>query len=380
MAQTPKINRWLLPLSWLYGAGVSLRNSLYNMGRLKSHTFPIPVICVGNLAVGGTGKTPMIEHLVRMLIGDFRVAIVSRGYRRKSMGLKVAALGDSASRIGDEPAQLLRKFGDRIQIVVDGNRVRAINHLVNQPYSQRPDVILMDDGFQHRSVRPSLSILLSSYNRLMTDDVLLPAGHLREPARGRYRANVLVVTKCPPLLKPIDCTFTERRLDLYPHQKLLFSEVKYDDPVPIFQRDAAPTKIDTNAVIIAISGISHPEEFFAYVERGFSRVVTLPYVDHHHYSRRNVTTWENILTDHLTRGMEVVFLCTDKDAVKIFELEPYMSGELRKRFLRLPIQVRFKGQGEQELRQLVLGHIAQFTRRQLQVSTLGEDQEEETEQ
>ena len=128
-----------------------------------------------------------------------------------------------------------------------------------------PDVILMDDGFQHRSVQPSLSILLSSYNRLMTEDALLPAGRLREPARGRYRADVVVVTKCPTLLKPIDCTFTERKLDLYPHQKLLFSEVKYEDPVPIFRRDAEATKIDTNAVVIALSGISHPEEFFAYL-------------------------------------------------------------------------------------------------------------------
>lgn len=366
MDQTPKINRWLLPFSALYGAGVALRNSLYNMGRLKSHTFPIPVICVGNLAVGGTGKTPMIEHLVRMLMGDLRIAIVSRGYKRKSMGLKVAELDDSASRIGDEPAQLLRKFGDKIQIVVDSNRVRAINHLVNQPYSQRPDVILMDDGFQHRSVQPSLSILLSSYNRLMTDDVLLPAGRLREPARGRYRADVVVVTKCPTLLKPIDCTFTERRLDLYPHQRLFFSEVKYDSPVPIFRRDAEPTKIDTNAVVVAISGISHPEEFFAYVERGFSRVVTLPYGDHHHYSRRNVTTWENILTDYLARGAEVVFLCTDKDAVKIFELESYMSRELRERFLRLPIRVHFKSHGEEDLRALVMNHIAQFTSEQAQ--------------
>ena len=141
MDQTPKINKWLLPLSALYGVGVSLRNSLYNMGRLKSHSFPIPIICVGNLAVGGTGKTPMIEHLVRMLMGDLRIAIVSRGYRRKSMGLKVAELGDSASRIGDEPAQILRKFGDKIQIIVDGNRVRAINYLVNQPYSQRLSLI-----------------------------------------------------------------------------------------------------------------------------------------------------------------------------------------------------------------------------------------------
>ena len=377
MDQTPKINRWLLPLSALYGVGVSLRNSLYNMGRLKSHSFPIPIICVGNLAVGGTGKTPMIEHLVRMLMGDLRIAIVSRGYRRKSMGLKVAELGDSASRIGDEPAQILRKFGDKIQIIVDGNRVRAINYLVNQPYSQRPDVILMDDGFQHRSVQPSFSILLSSYNRLMTEDALLPAGRLRESARGRYRADVVVVTKCPTLLKPIDCTFTERRLDLYPHQRLLFSEVKYEDPVPIFRRNAEATKIDTNAVVIALSGISHPEEFFAYVERGFSRVVTLPYADHHHYSRRNVTTWENILTDYLARGVEVVFLCTDKDAVKIYELESYMSRELRERFLRLPIQVRFKSHGEEDLRKLVLEHIAQFTRTQAQEEEHKEEEEKE---
>jgi tetraacyldisaccharide 4'-kinase len=365
MTQISKINRWLLPLSWIYGAGVQLRNGLYNMGRLKSHTFPIPIICVGNLVAGGTGKTPMIEYLARILEGDFKVAIVSRGYRRKSTGLKEVTLGDNADRIGDEPAQLLRKFGDKIQIVVDGNRVRAINHLVNQPYSQRPDVILMDDGFQHRSVLPSLSILLSSYNRLMTDDALLPAGRLRESARGRYRADIVVVTKCPPLLKPIDCTFTERRLDLYPHQMLLFSEVIYDDPVPIFGQDIQPTKIDTNAVVVAVSGISHPEEFFDYLRRGFSRVTTLPYSDHHRYSIRNVTTWENILTDYMIRGAEVVFLCTDKDAVKIYELESYMSEELRKRFLRLPIQMRFKSHGEERMREAVLEHIVHFAQKQL---------------
>lgn len=359
MPHRPRINRWLLPLSWIYGVGVSLRNSLYDSGKLKSHTYPIPVICVGNLVAGGTGKTPMVEHLIRMLLPQYSVAVVSRGYRRKSCGMKIAKPSDSPRVIGDEPAQLIKKFGDKIQMVVDSNRVRAINYLVQQPYSSRPDVILMDDGYQHRSVKPSFAILLSNFNRLMTEDRLLPAGRLREPAHERNRADAVIITKCP-ILQPIDHSLTERNLNLYPYQDLLFSEVMYDAPLPIFSRDPQPVEISINSVIIAIAGIAQPDEFFDNLKDRYSRVITFPYRDHHSYTHDDLTTWENILTDLQLQHKEVVFVCTDKDAVKIEGLRRWISQDLQHRFLHLPIKVRFKKQGEERLRRRIFQHIATF--------------------
>ena len=182
-----EIRRAMLPLSWLYGIGVDLRNWLFNRKILKQHTFDIPVICVGNLTVGGTGKTPHIEYLIRLLTPRYKVAVLSRGYKRKSKGFLIVDTDSKVQDVGDEPLQIKQKFPNTL-VVVDKNRVSAIQKILSIEKSERPDVILLDDGFQHRHVLPSLSILLVDSNRPVFEDKLLPAGLLREPLKGKDRA------------------------------------------------------------------------------------------------------------------------------------------------------------------------------------------------
>ena len=181
---TPSIvpRRSLQPFSWLYGIGVNVRNALFDRKILKQHSFNIPVICVGNLTVGGTGKTPHIEYLIRLLTPDYKVAVLSRGYKRRSKGFLIVDVDSHANDVGDEPLQLKQKFPE-IVMVVDKNRVRAIEKILAIEKEERPDVILLDDGFQHRHVLPSLTILLVDSNRPVYEDRLLPAGYLREPLK-----------------------------------------------------------------------------------------------------------------------------------------------------------------------------------------------------
>ena len=197
--RTVPIHRWLLPFSWIYGGGI-----------LQSKSFDVPVICIGNLTVGGTGKTPHTEYLIRLLqqVG-LNVAVLSRGYKRKSKGYILADAHSNATQIGDEPYQMKEKF-PQARIAVDADRRHGISQLLELD-NPRPDVILLDDAFQHRYVQAGLNILLTDYNRLFTEDSLLPAGRLREPASGKTRAQIIIVTKCPQDIKPIDFNITLRQ-------------------------------------------------------------------------------------------------------------------------------------------------------------------------
>ena len=186
-----KINEWLLPLSWLYGVGVKLRNLLFETGVLKSRSFQVPVISVGNITVGGTGKTPHVEYLIELLRDKFKVAVLSRGYKRKSRGYILADDSSTESDIGDEPFQMKQKYAD-ISIAVDKDRCHGIDQLTDN--DKKLDVILLDDAFQHRYVKPGINILLVDYHRLIIYDRLLPAGRLREPLSGKNRADIVIIT------------------------------------------------------------------------------------------------------------------------------------------------------------------------------------------
>lgn len=346
--EDPKINRWLLPISSLYGLGVQWRNALYSWGVLKSHRFPIPIICVGNIAVGGTGKSPCIEYIIREFYEDYRIAVVSRGYRRHTKGLRVATSSSSCKEIGDEPALLARKY-PRITMVVDEKRKRAIDYLLQLPEDQRPQVILMDDGFQHRSVRPSYTILLGTYARPIVKDKLLPAGRLREFASARHRADMVVITKCPPLVTAMDFRLFRRELELFPHQEILFSEIKYGAIYPLF-----PTATEFSSVfepsmsIMAICGIANPHYFASHIKGRFARSHVLSYSDHHPFGRRDIRDWENILSRELAQGNTCLFICTEKDAVKLMDAEAYISEELRQRIYVLPVEMRLRNDSSDE--------------------------------
>ena len=247
-----RIHKALLPVSWLYGLGVVTRNLLFDCGLLKSRSFDIPVICVGNLAVGGTGKTPHVEHLVRLLKERCKVAVLSRGYKRRTKGFVLADDRSTALDIGDEPMQIHRKFSDII-VAVDEDRCEGIERLV----ALGAEVVLLDDAFQHRYVKPSLSILLMEYDRLKGDR-LMPAGRLREPLRGMRRADIVVVTKCPDRMQDGEYKEAERHLShrspkekALPSQKLFFSRMAYKSLKPVFpEKGDTPPTIDAGTHVL----------------------------------------------------------------------------------------------------------------------------------
>lgn len=208
-----KINYRLLPLSWIYGAAVRLRNTLFEVGILKSRAFDIPMISVGNITIGGTGKTPHVEYLVRLLKDRFNVAVLSRGYKRKSRGFVLAGADSTVRDIGDEPYQMKTKFPG-ITVAVDKDRCHGVDRLTDDNTAEDIDVILLDDAFQHRYVKPGINILLVDYHRLIIYDKLLPAGRLREPLSGKNRADIVIVTKCPKGLKPMEFRVITKAMNL----------------------------------------------------------------------------------------------------------------------------------------------------------------------
>jgi len=214
-----KITEWLLPLSWLYGLGVGFRNWLFDLGLLKQRSFAIPVIAVGNITVGGSGKTPHVEYLIRLLKDVVRVGVLSRGYKRKSKGYVLADDNTTAREIGDEPYQMKQKFPD-VYVAVDKNRCQGVDRLTHDEETHDVDVILLDDAYQHRYIKPGINILLVDYHRLIIYDKLLPAGRLRESLNGKGRADIVIITKCPKDLKPMEFRVLTKAMNLYPYQEL----------------------------------------------------------------------------------------------------------------------------------------------------------------
>lgn len=254
-----QIYRSLLPLAWLYGVGVRLRNSLFNRGVLHSHTFSVPVICIGNLTVGGTGKTPHTEYLIRLLHREWQVAVLSRGYKRKSKGFVLGNPETPIEEIGDEPYQMLHKFPD-IYVAVDRDRCYGIRLLTDGHTAPGTRVILLDDAFQHRYVNAGVTILLIDYHRLITRDALLPAGRLREPVSGKVRADILIVTKCPPGLDTDIQNAIRKELAPLPRQELFFTTLAYGKLQPLFVEapERSLESVRTDEYILLLTGIASP--------------------------------------------------------------------------------------------------------------------------
>lgn len=331
------INKWLKPLSALYGVGVRVRNYLFDRGVLKSTSYDIPIICVGNITVGGTGKTPHVEYLVNLLHSDYSIAIVSRGYKRKTKGLIVATEKSTAREIGDEPSQIKHKFPS-LTVVVDSNRRRAINYLCTLPQENRPELILMDDGFQHRWVKADFNIVLIDFNRIISKDCLLPAGRLREPARGLQRADSVILTKCPNNLTPIEFRGAERDLALYPHQKLLFSKLCYGKEIQGLFHNRPLASSTTH--ILAIAGIANPKPYFQEIHSRFPHVIEKHFADHHNFSKNDISTlfqeWSNIHE----ANPNAVIVCTEKDAMRLASIRSYLPEQMQENLYYLPIEVK----------------------------------------
>ena len=334
-----KINRWLLPLSWLYGFIVSLRNELFNLGILKERTFKIPIISVGNITVGGSGKTPHVEYLIRLLHNDVKVGVLSRGYKRKSHGYILANDSSTMRDLGDEPFQMKQKFPN-IYVAVDKNRCNGIEHLTQDQKSSDVDVILLDDAFQHRYVKPGLNILLVDYHRLIIYDRLLPAGRLREHLSGKQRADIVIITKCPKDLKPMEFRILTKAMDLFPYQKLFFSTIDYDVPYALFS-DATISLSKQN--ILLLTGIASPEQMENDMKNKCRSVTSLAFDDHHLFTPKDA---QRINDAFAALPSPKIILTTEKDSTRLYHLEG-LSTEARDALFVLPIKIKFLlNQGE----------------------------------
>lgn len=306
----------LLPFSVLYWVATSLRNLAYDLGALPQRRFKTPVICVGNITVGGTGKTPLTEHLVSLLSGKGRrVAVVSRGYKRKSKGQVVAEADCTAATVGDEPCQMKRKHPEA-DVIVDSDRAAAISTAI----SRGADVVIMDDGMQHRSVRPKGLILVVDYARPMWRDLPLPAGDLREDRTARLRADIVVVNKCPPGLTKSQAEAFMAHMSLNDGQQVFFSTIEYGT---MRRPDGSPVSDDEAAMRggVAVAGIGRPEPFFNEVADRLAdgRMRRMAFADHHAYSPSDMADISRVLD---SVGADGVIVCTEKDSMRL----PAVSG------------------------------------------------------
>ena len=342
--------RWfaplLFPFSILFDAVTSIRNRLYDTGVKPSARFDVPVIGVGNLSVGGTGKTPMIEYLIRLFSDNMKVATLSRGYGRKTNGIRIAKHTDSAITLGDEPFQFYRKFQDKTVVAVGEERALAIPYIMDE----YPDtgVILLDDAFQHRRVQPDFQILLTDFNHLFVNDFLLPAGRLRESKRGASRADVIVVTKCPPNISEEDIIAIEGSIRRYNRKAVFFARISYGNILGVTTEP--PYKQEK---IVLVSGIADPAPLVDYFRHNRPVIHHFAFSDHHAYSRRDL---DRICEKATSAGAVVV--TTEKDMVKL-DTEIFRKASVPLYYL--PIEMEFLKNGK-EFDEMVLNAVRTYAK------------------
>lgn len=343
----------LYPFSLLYGFVMQIRNLLFDLRILPSAQFEKAIISVGNVSMGGTGKTPHIEYLIRLLSSFCFVAALSRGYGRKSKGFLIGSARSKVKYIGDEPFQLIQKFKN-IKVAVDENRKRGITNLITK-YKDL-DVVLLDDAFQHRYVRPGLSILLTSHSRLYCEDHLVPSGTLREFPNGAKRADIIVVTKTPKIFSPI----SRRRIieDLSPrkHQQILFSFITYGEPVPLFE--PAPMGFPSKLIaVLLLTGIADHGPLQEHIQRLCSDVILMRFCDHHIFTEVDIAQVESTFKEIMTR--KKVIVTTEKDAMRLRTTE--LSALLKHLpIFYFPISVEFHGKDKELFDKQVLDYVNRY--------------------
>lgn len=365
-----KIHKWLYPVSWLYGAVVTVRNKFFDWGLLRSRSFGIPVICVGNLSVGGTGKTPHTEYLIKLLHDKYQVAVLSRGYKRRTQGYVLATPQSTARTIGDEPYQMYAKFPS-VTLAVDENRCHGIEKLLELK-EPAVDIVLLDDAFQHRYVKPGLSILLTDYHRLFCDDTLLPAGRLREPVSGKNRAQIVIVTKCPQDIKPIDYNIITKRLGLYPYQQLFFSSFRYGNLRPVFRQEGKeagistvpagkeiPLSLLTDMNVLLVTGIASPTPVREKLEGCVKQIETLFFGDHHDFTHKDMQQIKERFGKLAGKGRLIV--TTEKDATRLMN-HPGLDGALKPFVYALPIEIEILQNQQDKFNQHIIDYVRENTR------------------
>lgn len=353
MIQKKLIQILLFPFSFLYGVGVSLRNFFYKYDLLKGVSFNIPVISVGNLTVGGAGKTPHIEYLVRYLKEYLDVATLSRGYGRETKGFKLVQIHNNAKEVGDEPLQFKRKFPE-IMVAIGESRTFAIPEML----MENPDlkVVLLDDGFQHRSILPGLNILLTEFNYPFTRDFLLPSGRLREWRSAYHRADIIIVTKCPYQLENSDRERLIEEIQPLKSQKIFFSYYDYFNPYYLFN-PAQKIALNLNFEVLLISAIARTEYLVQFLESVVSTVKVLQYEDHHYFSNYDISQLKR--TYDLMPNPAKIILTTEKDAMRMELHRKYLVENQLPVFV-LPIKVAFHDDDKEAFEETVRQFLLNF--------------------
>lgn len=331
----------LKPLSVAYGAVTATRNKMFDLGILEQRQFDIPVLVVGNIAVGGTGKTPHTEYLINLLRKQFKIGVLSRGYNRKTSGFVLADENSNASTIGDEPFQIYEKFGKYgVMVAVCEDRCQGIDRM--REIDPSLNLILLDDAFQHRYVKPKVSIVLTEYSRPVFSDSMLPSGRLRENKGALHRADIVIVTKCPQDMKQLEYRLFVKNLNLYPYQKLYFSTYVYGDLQPVFPESGLGMRrlveLTPNDLIIALAGIAHPKQFVKHLRNCGAKVKGLIFPDHHNYSHDDI----RLLISKIKSSPDpknTIVVTTEKDAMRIRGLSG-LPKSLKARMYYIPISVK----------------------------------------
>ncbi|MFV0554633.1 MAG: tetraacyldisaccharide 4'-kinase [Mangrovibacterium sp.] len=338
----------LFPLSVIYALITEIRNWLYDVGFFQSTRFDVPVICVGNITVGGTGKTPHTEYLVRLLRKNYKVAVLSRGYGRKTKGFLWVEKSCTSQEVGDEPLQMKRKF-KKVLFAVCEDRVVGVNQIL----AEHPDVdvVLLDDAFQHRAIAPSLKMLLIDYNRLIMDDLVFPAGRMRELSYQHKRADIVIFTKCPIGLSGSHKAKLRNRLRKHAHQQVFFSCMDYGKPRTLAGENSQTIALFSQAIML--TGIARPKPFQKYLEEHLFVQEKLIFPDHHDYTENDVAQIEEVANKY----PKTAIITTEKDAARLKSLN--FEPEIKKRIHYVPIVVKFLPQesGYPDFNTNIINHV-----------------------
>lgn len=358
MLNTKKI--FLYPVSFLYGLITSIRNFLYDRGILPSAGFPIPVICVGNITVGGTGKTPHTEYIAGLLRKNFKVATLSRGYKRKTRDFRIASSSSLVSDIGDEPIQLSRNLTD-VLVTVDRNRVNGVKRIMLE--YPGTDVIIMDDGFQHRRIKPGFSILLTDFNRLIVRDHIMPYGNLRESKGNMRRADVILITKSPENLSAVQRSLIVNELDKSPYQNLYFTSVSYKPPVPVFEHIHSGIQSDfsksAGCGVVLVTGIANPQPLKEYLQKSYDEIIHLSFPDHYNFREKDLAGISSAYND-LKSATRYLFT-TEKDAIRLREFTN-IAEPVKIAFFYIPVGVHFLNEDKDEFDNLIIDYVRKNNR------------------
>ncbi len=335
---------FLFPISIFYGLIVKIRNLLFDHKIIKSFKPNVKTICIGNVTVGGTGKTPHVDYLIQLLSSTQNIATLSRGYGRKTKGFRYVSVNSKAIEVGDEPLQLKQKHQNQI-VAVDERRVNGIKQLL----VDYPDLtlVLLDDAFQHRYLKPGLSILLMDYNQPIYHDFFLPYGRLRDSIQEIRRADIVLVTKCPTTLTPEEQLKIKTKLNLHRNQHLFFTIVDYGTVFPVFSDNSRKIFLDKNQNVFAITGIANPKPFYTFLDQNSTLAGMLTFPDHFHYTEKKI---RSIFETSIKQ--DSIVITTEKDAVRLKDLVN-LGQEIKSRIYYIPIEVRFIGNQEVEFNKII---------------------------